>query len=233
MPLICPTCQAAASAWRRPPATLHGVVFDILRSAAVTAGGADRNAGLPPARSARAVELFVDFRAVSGVLEVRAKQFGLFERDRGPIKPAHEFSRRASLGDPRATFGEKHAVPAGTGIETLMCRVEVIQDPREGAAQPVAFLGSERSDGVQHMIDRIVLAQAFLTLRSDAEHDRTLVFVRGFLTRYDLLSRVFTICDAVVLVAPMKPASAVGVRENLLARPRNRSAIHSRSRRPC
>jgi hypothetical protein len=33
-------------------------------------------------------------------------------------------------------------------------------------------------------------------------------------------------------VAPIKPASADGVRENLLARPRNRRAIHSRSRNP-
>ena len=87
--------------------------------------------------------MFVDFRTVSGVFKVRAKQFGLFERDRGPIKPAHEFSGHASLGDPRATFGKKHAVPAGAGIETLMCRVEVIEDPREGAAQPDAFLSSE------------------------------------------------------------------------------------------
>ena len=30
MPLICPTCQVAFEAPCRPPATLHGVVFDIL-----------------------------------------------------------------------------------------------------------------------------------------------------------------------------------------------------------
>ncbi|MGY4451098.1 hypothetical protein ACVWZR_005758 [Bradyrhizobium sp. i1.3.1] len=33
-----------------------------------------------------------------------------------------------------------------------------------------------------------------------------------------MASSVFTICDAVARVAPMKPASADGVRENLLAR---------------
>ena len=59
-----------------------------------------------------------------------------------------------------------------------MCRVEVIQDPCEGVTQLDAFLGPERGNCVQYMIDRIVLAQTFFTLGGDAEHDRTLVFVR-------------------------------------------------------
>src|SRR5262245_57048260 len=30
LPLSCPTCQAAVANGRQPPATLHGVVFDVL-----------------------------------------------------------------------------------------------------------------------------------------------------------------------------------------------------------
>jgi len=48
MPLICPTCQATVSAWRRPPPTLHGVVFDILRATAVTTAVSIETAGAIP-----------------------------------------------------------------------------------------------------------------------------------------------------------------------------------------
>ena len=57
---------------------------------------------LSSARDVRAVELFVDFRTVSGVLKARAKEFGLFKRDGGSIKPAHEFVRPLAIRGPRS-----------------------------------------------------------------------------------------------------------------------------------
>jgi len=59
-----------------------------------------------------------------------------------------------------------------------MCPVEMIQNVPEGIAQADAFLRVERSNCVQHMIDRIVLRQVFFTLRGHEEHDRAFVLVR-------------------------------------------------------
>jgi len=130
----------------------------------------------PLARGVRPVEMVVDFRAVGGAFETRAKEFDLVKRDRGSIKPAHEFRSRAPLA--RTAFGEKHAVSADAGIETLLCRVDSIQDFLERIAQLDACFGIERGNCVQHRIDRIVLPKEFFTLRGDAKHDRALVFVR-------------------------------------------------------
>src|SRR4051794_11453959 len=132
----------------------------------------------PLVRHARAVEMLFDLGTVAGALETGAEQLGLLQRNRRAIQSAHEFGRCATLAGTRPAFGEKHAVPADAGIEPLMCRVEVIEDLAQRIAQPDALVGSERDDGVQHVIDRIVLAQTLFALRSDVQHDRTLVFVR-------------------------------------------------------
>jgi hypothetical protein len=120
--------------------------------------------------------MVVDLRAVAGALETYAKEFDLVKRDRGSIKSAHELRSRAPLA--RITFGEKHAVSADAGIETMMCRVDTIQDFLERIAQLDVLFGIERGNCVQHRVDRIVLPKELLTLRGDAKHDRALVFVR-------------------------------------------------------
>ena len=66
------------------------------------------------ARNARAVEMGLDLRAVAGALETGAEQFGLLERDRGAIQPAHEFGRCAPFAGSRAAFGEN-------GTYTMSC----------------------------------------------------------------------------------------------------------------
>jgi hypothetical protein len=71
--------------------------------------------------------MFVDFRASAGPLEARAKKFHLFRRDRGSIKPAHEFRSRAPLARAPAALGKKHAVSANARIKTMMRRIELIQ----------------------------------------------------------------------------------------------------------
>src|SRR5689334_1470965 len=76
-------------------------------------------------------------------------------------------------------FGEKHAVFAGAGIDTMVRLVEVIQDLLESIAQPETFVGIARGNCVQHVIDRIVPLKALFTLRGDAEHYRALVLVRS------------------------------------------------------
>src|SRR3954453_10338115 len=98
--------------------------------------------------------MFVDFRARGSTLEARAKKFGFLMRDRNAIKPALVFDSRGRLAAvcSRAAFGEKHAVPAGAGIETMMRRVEVVQDISERIPQLCAFLSFERGNCVQHMI---------------------------------------------------------------------------------
>lgn len=122
--------------------------------------------------------MFFDFRPVAGTLKARAKQLGLLKRDAGAIKPAHEFRSRASLACARASFGEKDTVSADAGIDAIMCHVKLVQNFPEGIAQSDTLLDAERSDCVQHVIDRIVLRKALLTLGGDAEHHRSLVFVR-------------------------------------------------------
>src|SRR6186713_2429339 len=83
------------------------------------------------ARHARAVEMLLDLRAVAGALETRAEELGLPERDGGAIQPAHEFSGGASLARGGTAFSEKHAVAADAGVESLMRRIEVIEDLAE------------------------------------------------------------------------------------------------------
>ena len=80
--------------------------------------------------------MFVDFWASAGALETRAEELHLLKRDRGSVKPTHEFRSRASLARAPAAFGKKHAISANARIKTMMCRVELTQDLREGIAQP-------------------------------------------------------------------------------------------------
>lgn len=114
-----------------------------------------------------------------------------------------------------------------------MGSIEVIKDLAERVAQPDALVGPERSDRIHHVIDRVVLAQAFLALGGDVQDDRTLVLMRRLSHQKGLALQ--SLHD--LRCSRSGGADEAGQRgrgaRNPLARPRKRSAIHSRSRNPC